>query len=412
MKKNKWLALCLSAVSVLSLSALAACSLGDGTSTGSSSSPSGSEGDSSSSSVSVSVHEHSYKYQKTLLPTKTADGKWAHYTCDGCDEIFDLNKTKTTESALKITTHLAENSIYAEATALNAYDGEMISVYDAESEVSVSEVKGNYMIAVDASGKIVYASNYESGYGGPADDFYHDGSYSAVAGQQCGIFTLYDDFDRWPNTTTDGNPAWERYEIDLPDGWHIISGSASAMKDLISSFTDKDITVVDTTNKNQLFGADIGDGYYNDTIKINVVTGCGSAFIDVQETERQTSEGLTYSVSGGAITAFEKQADGTYVAEFELAQWKNVTLTWTDAEENETTIWYDNTTISGMVTAADVNGANWEKNVLYHESNKVGLFYHHDKDAATYRFVYNPEENTLNITVVGASTETDGTSAA
>ena len=302
MKKMKWLALGLSVVSAISFSVFAACSSGGGESMDGSGGDSQSGGGSSSS-----VHTHSYTYHETELPTQTEDGTWGHYTCDGCDKIFDLSKTETTTDALKITEHLAENSIYAEVAVLNDYDDEMISVYNADSGVSVSEVKGSYMIAVDDTGKIVYASNFESGYGGPADDIYHDGLDAPEAGKQFGIFFLYDDFAPWPETTEDGQNAWERYEIDLPAGWHIISGSASSMKEMIFSFTDRDITVVDAgDNKNQLFGKDIGDGFYNDIVKINVVEGAGSAFIDVGETLPEKTEVITYSVSGGAATAFEK----------------------------------------------------------------------------------------------------------
>lgn len=392
MKKMKWLALCLSVVSAFSFSVFAACSSGGGESMD------GSDGDSQSGGgSSSSVHTHSYTYHETELPTKTEDGTWGHYTCDGCDKIFDLSKTETTTDALKITEHLAENSIYAEAAVLNDYDDETISVYNADSGVSVSEVKGSYMIAVDDTGKIVYASNFESGYGGPADDIYHDGLEAPEAGKQFGIFFLYDDFAPWPETTEDGQNAWERYEIDLPAGWHIISGSASSMKEMIFSFTDRDISVVDAgDNKNQLFGKDIGDGFYNDIVKINIVEGAGSAFIDVGETLPEKTEGITYSVSGGAATAFEKKSDGTYVAEVELGTWDTISLVYTDAELNESIIWYDNTSVTGMVSKEEQEGCTWVKDVLYHEGDKKA-WYHDNGAPTTYRFIYNPAEKTLMV---------------
>ena len=47
-------------------------------------------------------HEHSYKEVAEVAATCTETGVHAHYTCEGCDKLFDVDKNETTLEALKI----------------------------------------------------------------------------------------------------------------------------------------------------------------------------------------------------------------------------------------------------------------------------------------------------------------------
>lgn len=404
MKKFKVLALCLSAISLVALSS---CGIFGSESSSDTSSDASSVSSSDSSSSSVEVHTHDYTYNEAQLPGKTEEGRWAYYSCDGCDKIFDLNMAETTTDALKISAFLSENNVYASAALLNDYEDGMISVYDSKSGVSSSDIDDEYVVAIDAEGKIIYASHFGgAGYGGPADGFYHDGTYAVQAGAQCGIFYLYEDFAGWPNVTEDGLNAWTRYEINVPDGYYILSGSAQAMKGFIAAFTGSDVTETDLIGdgayNNTLFES-LGKGIYNDTVIIDVIEGAGQAVIDLSILEAEKVAGVAYSVAGGSATAFTANEDGTYEAQIELFNWENIVLTYTNSALEETVIWYDNTTISGNVTAAETDGCDWTKN-LYHEG-ETKAWYHYGGIASTiYKFVYNPTEGTLAVTVIEEGT--------
>ena len=114
-----------------------------------------------------------------------------------------------------------------------------VNVFTSEStEITL----GEYAIAVDANGKVIYASAFAGGYGGPGDGFYHDGSYTLVPGQQCGIFNVDAEFKGWPATTEDGRNAWTLYSVVAPEGVTIYSGTAAEMLPVVNAIFDANLT--------------------------------------------------------------------------------------------------------------------------------------------------------------------------
>ena len=116
---------------------------------------------------------------------------------------------------------------------------------------------GDWTVAYNAEGKVIFASKTASGYGGPADGFYHDGEYTVVAGQACGIFQLDAEFAGWPNTTEDGRNAWTLYTVVVPEGVTIVTGDEATMMPIL-----KAIFGVEEVTQAWLEGT-INDGDYN-----------------------------------------------------------------------------------------------------------------------------------------------------
>ena len=101
---------------------------------------------------------------------------------------------------------------------------------------------GDYAVAFNENGTLVYASRLVGGYGGPADGFYHDGSYVLTAGQQCGMFNVDAAFKSWADATNWGANAaeqieykgqminpWGAYEVVVPAGWTVVTGTWAEM---------------------------------------------------------------------------------------------------------------------------------------------------------------------------------------
>ena len=106
-----------------------------------------------------------------------------------------------------------------------------VRVYKDNNEIiSLSD----YTVAFDANGKVIFASCTASGYGGPADGFYHDGNYKWAAGETNGIYSLDYNFAPWPNVTSDGVNAWTLYSVVVPEGCSIVTGTADQMLPIIN----------------------------------------------------------------------------------------------------------------------------------------------------------------------------------
>ena len=101
---------------------------------------------------------------------------------------------------------------------------------------------GDYAVAFNENGTLVYASRLVGGYGGPADGFYHDGSYVLKAGEQCGMFNVDAAFKSWAEATNWGANAaeqieykgqminpWGAYEVVVPAGWTVVTGTWAEM---------------------------------------------------------------------------------------------------------------------------------------------------------------------------------------
>ena len=133
-----------------------------------------------------------------------------------------------------------------------------VTIYDSTSQ---NITFGEYTIAVDGDGKIIFASRTSSGYGGPGDGFYHDGTYQVVVGQVCGIFYIQEGFKSWgecsPEERNQEVKPWSLYTRVCPENYHIITGSQSAMSNLIKAICN--ISTFNETS-NALFESTIADG--------------------------------------------------------------------------------------------------------------------------------------------------------
>ena len=269
---------------------------------------------------------------------------------------------------------------------LNSVSADLPSVYDHRAE---NPALGDLTLAFDAEGKIMFASRTSSGYGGPADGFYHDGTYSWTAGQQCGIFLLQDTFAAWEP----GKDNHTHYSVVIPEGWLVVTGTEAQMKPLLAA-VDSNFAA----GGNYFEG--VADGIFNDTRILRADVGQKVVGIDL---EKVTFAGMKW---GGATTGdfVYNEEIGFYTATIELNQWNKVSFTYTDADGVEKVLNYENTRLNGLFTAADVNGADWTAN-LYHEvgedgvdSAVNGIFY--TCTGGTYYAFYDVENNRLTVSDV------------
>ena len=269
---------------------------------------------------------------------------------------------------------------------LNSVSADLPSVYDHRAE---NPALGDLTLAFDAQGKIMFASRTSSGYGGPADGFYHDGTYSWTAGQQCGIFLLQDTFAAWEQ----GKDNHTHYSVVIPEGWLVVTGTEAQMKPLLAA-VDSNFAA----GGNYFEG--VADGIFNDTRILRADVGQKVVGIDL---EKVTFAGMKW---GGATTGdfVYNEEIGFYTATIALNQWNKVSFTYTDADGVEKVLNYENTRLNGLFTAADVNGADWTAN-LYHEvgedgvdSAVNGIFY--TCTGGTYYAFYDVENNRLTVTDV------------
>lgn len=144
--------------------------------------------------------------------------------------------------------------------AINTVSESYPTIYDGNAtEISIGAK--NYTLGIDASGKVIYASyGPGNGYGGPSDGFYHDGKYSLVPGQVCGIFDVDAEFAPWDAKTADGRDAWTLYKVIVPEGGYLITGTLAQMNPLVKAWCGLDMA--DYEN-NALFEAHIEDGDCN-----------------------------------------------------------------------------------------------------------------------------------------------------
>ena len=166
------------------------------------------------------------------------------YTCTGGTYVFSFDPSTMTLTASEYVIPTVDVTVdFSGATVFTGAEGETV-------------VLGDYAIALDANGKLVYASRLVGGYGGPGDGFYHDGSYEVKAGELCGIFQLDPLFAGWPNVTEDGRNAWTLYSVVVPEGGCIITGSWAQMEAVMKAINEG---AVEEGN----FFEGVEDGIYN-----------------------------------------------------------------------------------------------------------------------------------------------------
>ncbi|MBQ8206218.1 MAG: hypothetical protein IJZ77_02000 [Bacilli bacterium] len=162
-----------------------------------------------------------------------------------------------------------------------AEDGQVaIFTSDATTVTPYVELGSNgiasdgYTLGIDKNGRIIYATfGATGGYGGPADGFYHDGSYQLVAGKQCGVFDVFPTFAGWPAQTPEGKPAWNEYKYAVPQGGYIITGSKEAMENLICDITSRIDIDSFVGQGNSLFENSTPDGSLNDVVVTVTING-------------------------------------------------------------------------------------------------------------------------------------------
>ena len=196
------------------------------------------------------------------------------------------------------------NDTYFASLNSNSYDS--INIYDQSSKNV--ELK-DFTVAVDSSGKIIYASKTSTGYGGPADGFYHDGNYICEPGKICGIFSLDYRFAGWPNTTyIDGQlvNAWTLYDVVVPYGGYIITGSEEQMTPLLQEIDPQFYS-------SGIFFEMVNDGSYNDNIRITAEIYGTYGLIGVKKGSYSGSTGEMYFELGENSYDY-KHVDGVVVS--------------------------------------------------------------------------------------------------
>ena len=155
------------------------------------------------------------------------DGKMATY--NGSRQIAAKSTASSVEDWLKAHQAPVVTPVEINVTGTQVYTEGTITL-------------GDYAVAFNENGTLVYASRLVGGYGGPADGFYHDGSYALTAGQQCGMFNVDAAFKSWADATNYGANAaeqieykgqminpWGAYEVVVPAGWTVVTGTWAEM---------------------------------------------------------------------------------------------------------------------------------------------------------------------------------------
>ena len=191
-----------------------------------------------------------------------------HYECSVCHQLFDSLGNEVDAEDLVLPC-LAENSIYDETMEHASFMGE--ALYTEDDPISKALIDNMYVIAVDGEGVIIYGGRFGGGYGGPGDGFYHDGSYAPVAGEICGIFDIDPEWAPWPETTASGDPAWNLFDVVVPEGGFIVAGPQEDMVDFVTALLPEissDEFLAETNNA--IFETKVAKGKLNkDRVTLN-----------------------------------------------------------------------------------------------------------------------------------------------
>ena len=352
------------------------------------------------------VHEHSFTTVDLVAPTTEAVGASDYLKCEECGKIFNSKHEELTAAPelAKIETAYTVSQVGSLGSAVEG----KISIFNDGDVVSKTDIDNNYVLGVDANGVVIYAGRFGgAGYGGPGDGFYHDGNYAVTAGQVCGIFDLDERWAGWPaKVDLDGDGieetgAWTLFDVVVPTGGYIIAGEQTLMADIMSDLAGVEKDVFLAEENNHIFEAELGDGALNKTRAIEVVEGDTQAAVYVHTIVPPVVSGVFYEgTKTGSMTETE-EGSGIYTLDIELELWNNVSLYKVEADGTKTTIWYDNTTISGFVTDADSSGADWTVR-LYHEGDAKKLL---TCTGGTYRLIYDNNADTLEVIAKGLIVE-------
>ena len=345
--------------------------------------------------------DHDYQLVKLVPATATTKGIQEHYECSMCHKLFNANKQEVTSSSLEFD-GVSGTYVYSPVLGvLNAYGD--IQIYDGTVAVDKGDIAG-YVFGINDQGKIIYASYYGDGYGGPSDGFYHDGAYQLTIGAVCGIFDVSAAFQAWPATTTVNGEqvnAWTLYDVVAPNGGYLISVKRGAADEFIKALTG--VTEL-AEEGNTLFEDTLVDGALNNVV-FTITKGIKNAAFTVTTSSNPEDVKLTGArVTGAAETNLTKNAStGKYEATFTLSTiWTSVNfdLVYSDGTAKRLTV--NNATINGnAVSNVKLEGAPYDVRLYADEDEQItsGTFFYSLDKATTYDVTYDPENNTLTINV-------------
>ena len=271
----------------------------------------------------------------------------------------------------------------------------------------------DYTVALDANGKIIFASYTAPGYGGPGDGFYHDGTYAAVPGSVCGIFDIDANWKSWVDATQWGsvtaeqveyngqmvNP-WSAFAHKVPEGGKILTGSAYVMLPLINDILGTEYETLPADNSLFEGEGSVEDGALNGV----VVAVAEDGSVDAYTPTAQVGQGL--AVAGVADVEFKWNInEGVWESTFLAPKWTNFSLSYTDDEGNAVAIWYDNTAISGDVVTPGEDGSlyigdTWNGGLFVDSADAQAAhqWMNSNDGGRSFHFEYDPVAKTLVIT--------------
>ena len=355
--------------------------------------------------------DHDYQLVKLVPATATTKGVQEHYECSMCHKLFNANKQEVTSASLEFD-GVSGTYVYSPVLgALNAYGD--IQIYDGSVAIDKGDIAG-YVFGINAQGKIIYASYYGDGYGGPSDGFYHDGAYQLTIGEVCGIFDVSSAFQAWPATTTVNGEqvnAWTLYDVVVPTGGYLISIKRGAADDFIKALTGATELAEEG---NTLFEATVVDGALNNVV-FTITKGIKNAAFTVTTSSNPEDVTLTGArVTGAAEANFTKNATtGKFEGSFTLSTiWSSVNfdLVYSDGTAKRLTV--NNATINGnAVSNVKLEGAPYDVRLYADEDDQItsGTFFYSLEETTTYDVIYDEATNTLTINVHVASQPTGTT---
>ena len=344
--------------------------------------------------------DHDYQLVKLVPATATTKGVQEHYECSMCHKSFNANKQEVTSASLEFD-GVSGTYVYSPVLGvLNAYGD--IQIYDGSVAIDKGDIAG-YVFGINAQGKIIYASYYGDGYGGPSDGFYHDGTYQLTIGEVCGIFDVSSAFQAWPATTTVNGEqvnAWTLYDVVAPTGGYLISIKRGAADEFIKALTG----AAELENEgNTLFESTIGDGALNH-ITFNITKGIKNAAITATTTTdpNQPKQLASVKVSGAANETFTLDSEtGKYEGTFSLSTiWSSVNFDLVYSDQSTVRLTVNNTTINGNgICNVKLESAPYDVRLYADEDDQIasGTFFYSLSVETNYKVVYDPETSTMTI---------------
>lgn len=230
------------------------------------------------------------------------DGKMATY--NGSRQIAAKSTASSVEDWLKAHQAPVVTPVEINVTGTQVYTEGTITL-------------GDYAVAFNENGTLVYASRLVGGYGGPADGFYHDGSYVRKDGEQCGMFNIDEVFQSWGECGGQGQveykgqmvSPWNAYEVVVPAGWTVVTGTWAEMASVMQAI---DPAAVEDGN----YFEGVEDGAFNGyaySTKVDApaveITGDLLASFDFGDNGEaahvdgnELAEGTSYEVGGYTLT--------------------------------------------------------------------------------------------------------------